>query len=44
MVKLLLKNAQTKTKNERPAKLSLENQALMTLKYLREYRTYFHIA
>ena len=44
MVKLLRKNAQTKTKTGRPAKLSLENQVLMTLEYLREYRTYFHIA
>ena len=26
-----------------PSKLSLENQVLMTLEYLREYRTYFHI-
>ncbi|NEO51432.1 MAG: transposase family protein, partial [Moorea sp. SIO4A3] len=25
------------------SKLSLENQVLMTLEYLREYRTYFHI-
>ena len=28
----------------RPSKLTTENQVLMTLKYLREYRTYFHIA
>lgn len=28
----------------RPSKLSLEDQVLMTLEYLREYRTYFHIA
>ena len=44
MVQLLRKNAKTKTKTGRPAKLSLENQVLMTLEYLREYRTYFHIA
>lgn len=28
----------------RPSKLSTQNQVLMTLEYLREYRTYFHIA
>lgn len=44
MVQLLEKNEQTKTKTGRPSKLSLENQVLMTLEYLREYRTYFHIA
>lgn len=27
----------------RPPKLSREDQILMTLKYLREYRTYYHI-
>ena len=27
----------------RPCKLSLEDKLLMTLEYLREYRTYFHI-
>ena len=44
MVQLLRKKAQAKTKTGRPAKLSLEDQVLMTLEYLREYRTYFHIA
>jgi len=28
----------------RPMKLSYENQIVMMLEYLREYRTYFHIA
>lgn len=28
----------------RPQKLSYEDQVLMTVEYLREYRTYFHIA
>lgn len=28
----------------RPSKLSTEDKVLMTLEYLREYRTYFHIA
>src|SRR5438552_13222740 len=27
----------------RPSKLSLEDRLLMSLEYLREYRTYFHI-
>ena len=43
MVKLVEKNEQNKTRTGRPSKLSLENQVLMTLEYLREYRTYFHI-
>ena len=33
-----------KTKGGRKNKLSLENQLLMALEYIREYRTYFHIA
>src|SRR3989344_3756102 len=28
----------------RPSKLSVEDQVLMTLEYLREYRTYLHIS
>ena len=28
----------------RPSKLCLEDKALMTLEYLREYRTYFHLS
>jgi hypothetical protein len=28
----------------RPHKLALEDRLLMTLEYLREYRTYFHVA
>jgi Helix-turn-helix of DDE superfamily endonuclease len=30
-------------KGGRPSTLSIENQILMTLEYLREYRTYFHL-
>ena len=30
-------------KGGRPRALSIENQILMTLEYLREYRTYFHL-
>ena len=33
-----------KIKGGRPSKLSVMDQLLMTLEYLREYRTYFHIA
>jgi hypothetical protein len=30
-------------KGGRPSTLSIENQLLMSLEYLREYRTYFHL-
>ena len=43
MVKLVEEKDKQKTKTGRPSKLSVENQVLMTLEYLREYRTYFHI-
>lgn len=33
-----------KTRGGRPNKLSTEDMILMTLEYLREYRTYFHIS
>jgi len=33
-----------KKKLGRPKKLSVEERLLMTLEYLREYRTYFHIS
>ena len=33
-----------KAQGGKPNKLSLENRLLMTLEYLREYRTYFHIS
>lgn len=33
-----------KAKGGKPNKLSLEERLLMTLEYLREYRTYFHIS
>lgn len=33
-----------KAKGGRPNKLSPEDMVLMTLEYLREYRTYFHIS
>lgn len=31
------------SKGGRPSTLSIENQVLMSLEYLREYRTYFHL-
>jgi Helix-turn-helix of DDE superfamily endonuclease len=43
MVKLLENHEKSKKKSARHSKLSVENQILMTLEYLREYRTYFHI-
>ena len=33
-----------KAKGGRPNKLSIPDRILMTLEYLREYRTYFHIS
>jgi len=45
MIKIL-KEAEIKKKKRggRPNKLSIEDRLLMTLEYLREYRTYGHIA
>lgn len=43
MVKLVENHEVFKKKTGRPSKLSRDNQVLMTLEYLREYRTYFHI-
>ena len=42
----LVKESEQKRKkvSGRPQKLSYEDQVLMTLEYLREYRTYFYIA
>jgi hypothetical protein len=41
-----LKKAEVQQKllGGKPNKLTLENRLLMTLEYLREYRTYFHIS
>ncbi|WP_225901164.1 transposase family protein [[Leptolyngbya] sp. PCC 7376] len=41
---LTLTEAKAKQKPGRPSIVSLENQLLLTLEYLREYRTYFPIA
>ncbi len=35
-------NAIKYIKGGRPSKLSIEDQLLMALEYIREYRTYFH--
>jgi len=43
MVEIVKEHQKNKKVSGRPSKLSLENQILMTLEYLREYRTYFHI-
>jgi len=40
---MLLTLEQAKSRMGRPAKLNLSNQLLLTLMYLREYRTQFHI-
>ena len=43
MLEIVKKHQENKKVSGRPSKLSLENQILMTLEYLREYRRYFHI-
>ncbi len=43
MLEVVRSHSQPKQKTGRPAKLSWEDQLLMTLEYWREYRTYFHI-
>ena len=43
MVQIIKNGMPLKKKTGRPNKLSIENQLLMTLEYLKEYRTYFHI-
>jgi hypothetical protein len=45
MISLLLYAEETKKiKSGKPNKLCIEDRLLLTLEYLREYRTYFHIA
>lgn len=41
---LRLADKQKKAKGGRKNKLSLEDQLLMALEYIREYRTYFHVS
>jgi hypothetical protein len=45
MVEILEKEfIRKKSRGGRPNKITIPNMLLMTLEYLREYRTYFHIA
>lgn len=46
MIRIITKAEKEKIKKKpgRPKKLSIEERLLMTLEYLREYRTYFHIS
>lgn len=45
MVRLVSENESDRKKiSGRPSKLSYEDQVLLTLEYLREYRTYFSLA
>jgi hypothetical protein len=44
MVRVLKAEEKKKKKSGRPPALRIEDQILMTLQYLREYRTYYHIA
>lgn len=41
---LMLARVERKLKGGKPNRLSIEDCLLMTLEYLREYRTYFHIS
>ena len=43
MTELMKQAAQSKGQGGVKAKLSLEDQILVTMQYWREYRTYFHI-
>ena len=44
MVRIVKYQEKKKKKSGRPPKLIVEDQILMTLQYLREYRTYYHIS
>ena len=39
----VMRQAKQQLKPGRPSKLNLEDQVIITLEYLREYRTYFHV-
>ncbi|WP_445304742.1 helix-turn-helix domain-containing protein [Microcoleus sp. Pol7_A1] len=43
MVKIVKAEKILQKKSGRPSKLCVENQILMTLSYLREYPTFFHL-
>jgi transposase len=44
LVEIVKKDKEKKKKRGRKSKLIVEEQVLITLQYLREYRTYFHIS
>ncbi len=44
MVEIVQSHQKQKKVTGRPSLLGVEDQILMTLEYLREYRTYFHLA
>jgi hypothetical protein len=44
MIKIIEEFEKENKKSRRPKKLTTEERLLMTLEYLREYRTYFHIS
>ncbi len=44
MVAIIKEKELRKKKSGRPHKLCIEDRILMTLEYMREYRTYFHIS
>jgi hypothetical protein len=45
MIEILLKEGEKRRRNGgRRSTASMESRLLMTLEYLREYRTYFHVA
>lgn len=43
MVEIVKKAESSRKRTGRPSKLRVEDKILMTLEYLREYRTYFHL-
>ena len=43
MVRIVREKEKQKKKLGRPTKLIIEDQILLTLQYLREYRTYYHM-
>ena len=43
MVRIVRAKEKQKKKPGRPSNLRIEDQILLTLQYLREYRTYYHI-
>jgi hypothetical protein len=44
MIEIVTESQKHRQKQGRPPKISIEDQIMLTLEYLREYRTYFHIA